>query len=173
LSSIEFYAYYIEQFDLIFYQTVRLYENSSKTRALPYRGIEMSKLLIEGSRKLEGIIRIHGAKNSILPILAATILCQGNCVIHNCPILSDVYASIDILEYLGADVRIENHDIIVNTQNIYKYDIPDFLMREMRSSVIFLGAIIGRLKQAKISLPGGCEIGPRPIDLHLESMKQM
>ncbi|MDR3179042.1 MAG: UDP-N-acetylglucosamine 1-carboxyvinyltransferase [Oscillospiraceae bacterium] len=133
----------------------------------------MSKLLIQGSHRLEGQISIHGAKNSALPILAATILCRGECVIHNCPILSDVNVSLKILEYLGAKVKQEKHDIIINTEDINKYDIPEFLMRQMRSSIIFLGAIIARMNKAKVSFPGGCELGPRPIDLHLKALKQM
>jgi UDP-N-acetylglucosamine 1-carboxyvinyltransferase len=133
----------------------------------------MEKLLIEGGQKLEGNVKIHGAKNSILPVLAATILCKGESVINNCPILSDVMISVKILEHLGAKVKIENHTVVVNTDSICRHDVPDFLMREMRSSIVFLGAILGRLKKAKVSLPGGCELGPRPIDLHLEAMKQM
>jgi UDP-N-acetylglucosamine 1-carboxyvinyltransferase len=136
-------------------------------------GGKMDKLLIEGGKKIEGNIKIHGAKNSILPILAATVLCEGDCVLHNCPIISDVEISLKILEYLGAKIKVENHTIIINTNNIHKYEIPDFLMREMRSSIIFWGAVLSRMKKAKVSLPGGCELGPRPIDLHLDAMKHM
>ncbi|MDR1467060.1 MAG: UDP-N-acetylglucosamine 1-carboxyvinyltransferase [Oscillospiraceae bacterium] len=133
----------------------------------------MSKLLICGAHRLEGRVPIYGAKNSALPILASTILCSGECVIHNCPILSDVDVSLKILEYLGAKIQKQNHDIIINAKNIDRYDIPEFLMRQMRSSIIFLGAIISRMKKAKVSFPGGCELGPRPIDLHLKALKQM
>ena len=133
----------------------------------------MSKLLIDGFRKLEGEVNIHGAKNSVLPILASTILCKGDCIIHNCPNLSDVEVSIDILKYLGAIVKRESNTLIVNTNSIFRYDIPDSLMREMRSSIIFLGAISSRYKKARLSFPGGCELGPRPIDLHLKALKKM
>lgn len=134
---------------------------------------EVSKLFIEGFSKLDGEINIHGAKNSVLPILASTILCKGDCIINNCPDLSDVNVSIKILRHLGAYVKREKNTLIVNTDPIFRYDIPDLLMREMRSSIIFLGAIVARFKEAKLSFPGGCELGPRPIDLHLEAFKKM
>lgn len=133
----------------------------------------MSKLLIEGLHDLNGEICVHGAKNSVLPILAATILCSGDCVIHNCPKLSDVEVSIKILKYLGCSVKREENTLVINSDNMNRYDVPDFLMREMRSSIIFLGAIISRMQKASLSLPGGCELGPRPIDIHLKALKQM
>lgn len=133
----------------------------------------MSRLLIEGLHKLDGEICVHGAKNSVLPILAATILCSGDCVIHNCPRLSDVEVTIRILKYLGCSVKREENTLIINSDNIDKYDIPDILMREMRSSIIFLGAIVSRMRKANLSFPGGCELGARPIDIHLEALKQM
>ena len=133
----------------------------------------MEKLLIQGGNKLNGEISIHGAKNSILPILSATIGCSGECVIHNCPKLSDVDVTIKILEYLGAKIKREDHTLIVNTSSIIRNDIPDYLMREMRSSIVFLGAIISRFGRATLSFPGGCELGPRPIDLHLKALEQM
>lgn len=135
--------------------------------------IAISKLIINGVNKLSGEVNVHGAKNSVLPILAATILCGDECVIHNCPHLSDVDVSIRILSYLGAKIKREGNTLIVDTKDISKYDIPDALMREMRSSIIFLGAVLSRTKRAIISLPGGCELGPRPIDLHISALKQM
>lgn len=133
----------------------------------------MSKLVIQGGNKLYGEVFTHGAKNSVLPILSATIGCSGECVIHNCPKLSDVDVTIKILEYLGAKVKKEEHTLIVDTSNIIRNDIPDFLMREMRSSIVFLGAIVSRFGRARLSFPGGCELGPRPIDLHLKALEQM
>lgn len=133
----------------------------------------MSKFIIKGFNKLIGEVSVHGAKNSVLPILAATVLCDDECVIHNCPYLSDVGVTIQILNHLGAKTKRENETLIVNTKNIFRNDIPDALMREMRSSIIFLGAILSRNKKAIISLPGGCELGPRPIDLHINALKQM
>lgn len=136
-------------------------------------GVFVEKLEIQGGNKLKGEIFIHGAKNSILPILSATIGCSGECVIHNCPKLSDVNVTIKILKYLGASVKREGHTLIVNTSGITKSDIPDYLMREMRSSIVFLGAIVSRFGKATLSFPGGCELGPRPIDLHLKALEQM
>ncbi len=133
----------------------------------------MSKLIIEGSRRLRGNTKVQGSKNSILPILAACIICKDECVIHNCPNILDVRVTRRILEYLGCKTSFENHTFIVNSKDIFKNDIPDFLMREMRSSIIFLGSLISGIGSAKLSLPGGCELGPRPIDIHLDSLRQL
>ena len=133
----------------------------------------VSKLLIEGNRKLNGFVTIQGSKNSVLPILAATVLCSDKCVLHNCPNLLDVNFSIKILEYLGAKVIKSDNDLLIDTSTIDRYDIPDYLMKEMRSSIIFLGAIVSRMKKAKLSFPGGCELGPRPIDFHLNAFRKM
>ncbi|MCI1966737.1 MAG: UDP-N-acetylglucosamine 1-carboxyvinyltransferase [Oscillospiraceae bacterium] len=133
----------------------------------------MSKLLIHGTRKLEGEVQIHGAKNSTLPLMAASLLCGGECVLHNCPALSDVDTAIKILRHLGCKVERSAGDVVINPISAGSYDIPDCLMREMRSSIIFLGAIISRLQRAVLSFPGGCELGPRPIDLHLASLRKM
>ncbi len=133
----------------------------------------MSELIIEGSRRLEGEIKLQGAKNSILPILASCIMCKGECIIHNCPNISDVDATIKILNHLGCKTNFENGTIIIDSSEVFKSTIPEFLMREMRSSIIFLGSLISTMGSAKLSLPGGCEIGPRPIDLHLDGLRQM
>lgn len=133
----------------------------------------VSKLLIEGNKRLNGYVTIQGSKNSVLPILAATVICSDKCVLHNCPDLLDVNVSIKILEYLGANVTKYDNDLLIDTSNIQRYDIPDYLMKEMRSSIIFLGAILSRMKRAKLSFPGGCELGPRPIDFHLKAFRQM
>ena len=133
----------------------------------------MAKLLIEGLHPLQGKATIHGAKNSVLPILAATILADSPSVLHNCPGLSDVNATIQILRYLGCKVEKEGHTIWVDPSGVSRSDIPTALMREMRSSIIFLGAIAAKMGQAKLSLPGGCELGPRPIDLHLKALRAM
>lgn len=130
----------------------------------------MSAYLVEGGRPLDGSVRIHGAKNSVLPILAACLLVPGECVVRNCPDLSDVTASLDILRHLGCAVRREGDAVIVDASAPTGWDVPDDLMREMRSSVIFLGAVLGRMGQADLCAPGGCELGPRPIDLHLAAM---
>ena len=129
----------------------------------------MSKFVIEGKNRLCGEIDIQGAKNSVLPVLAATLLFEGISVIHNCPELSDVDVAIKILSFLGCKCKRENDTVIVDAINVNCDRIPDDLMREMRSSVMFLGAILARCSSAVISSPGGCELGPRPIDLHISS----
>lgn len=133
----------------------------------------MSKLIIDGGRRLEGEIDVQGAKNAVLPILAAAIISDGKNIIYNCPNLSDVETTIAVLKNLGCNVKRVGNSIEVDSSNISEYTIPDELMRKMRSSIIFLGAIIAKCKKAEVSMPGGCEIGNRPIDLHLKALKQL
>lgn len=133
----------------------------------------MSFFEITGRRRLSGSLAVHGAKNSVLPILAACILSPGECVIGNCPHLSDVTATLEILRGLGCRVGREADAVIVDASGVNSGEIPEHLMREMRSSVIFLGAILARLGTARISYPGGCELGPRPIDLHLDALRKL
>lgn len=133
----------------------------------------MDKLVINGSKRLTGEIEVHGSKNSVLPILAACVLSQGENIIHNCPMLSDVDAALKILVELGCKVKREEHTVCVDSSGVNGFEISDSLMREMRSSVIFLGAILGRTGKAVLSTPGGCEIGLRPIDMHISAMEQL
>ncbi|MBQ7294883.1 MAG: UDP-N-acetylglucosamine 1-carboxyvinyltransferase [Clostridia bacterium] len=133
----------------------------------------MEKLVICGGRRLSGEIDVQGAKNSALPILAATVLIKGESVIHNCPDLSDIDAAIKILKHLGCKVKKENNTLMVDSREISCYNIPDTLMREMRSSIVFLGSVLGRMGKAVMSSPGGCDIGLRPIDLHLSSLRTL
>ena len=133
----------------------------------------MSAFLVGGGRPLYGAVDIHGAKNSVLPILAAAILAGGPCVIHNCPSLSDVDASLAILRHLGCRAERQGEAVTVDSGPMCRCHVPDSLMREMRSSVIFLGAILARAGEARLSMPGGCELGPRPIDLHLAALRAM
>ena len=133
----------------------------------------MANLVIQGPSRLNGALSVHGAKNSTLPLMAATLLCDGECVLHNCPQLSDVDASTRILRHLGCKVIREGSTVTVDARNAQYWDIPDALMREMRSSIVFLGAIINRMHKATLSFPGGCELGPRPIDLHLQALRKM
>lgn len=133
----------------------------------------MSKLIIEGGHKLSGAVTIHGAKNGALPILAATLLAKGPSEIQNCPALSDVAASVRILRYLGCTVSRSDGCVAVDSAGLNRCDIPDSLMREMRSSIVFLGAIAARTGEAHMSFPGGCELGTRPIDLHLSALRQL
>ncbi len=134
--------------------------------------VKMEKLLIRGQNRLKGSLQIHGAKNSVLPIMAATLL-SGNCVIHNCPRLTDVDAACNILSFLGAKNKREGDSILVQEATGDCCCIPDDLMRMMRSSIVFLGAIIAKCGEARISMPGGCELGPRPIDLHLAALEKL
>lgn len=133
----------------------------------------MSQLLIKGGSRLTGETAVQGAKNSVLPILAATLLTGGQVELRNCPRLRDVDASIRILRALGCDARWEGDSLLVDTAGLNGCVIPDILMREMRSSAIFLGAILARCGQAELSYPGGCELGPRPIDLHLSGLREL
>lgn len=133
----------------------------------------MPYLSLEGGRPLAGEVVVQGAKNSILPILAASVLSGGVCRIRGCPRLSDVATTIEILRHLGCRVWWEDADLLVDAAVLSRWDIPDALMRRMRSSVIFLGAILSRCGRAEISYPGGCELGPRPIDLHLAALRTL
>lgn len=133
----------------------------------------MSYLLIEGGRRLGGTVPIHGAKNAVLPLLSACLLCTEECELHNCPRLSDVEGSLGILRHLGCRAVQEGDVITVSAASPVSRAVPDALMRQMRSSIVFLGAMIARLGEAHMAFPGGCELGPRPIDLHLSALRQM
>ena len=133
----------------------------------------MSRLLIRGGNRLQGEVTIQGAKNSVLPILAATILTGGSVELRRCPRLRDVEASIRILQALGCKAGWRGDMLEVDTAGMTGCDVPDALMREMRSSVIFLGAILARCGEASLTSPGGCELGPRPIDLHLSGLRAL
>ncbi len=134
----------------------------------------MSQYLIEGGCCLNGEVQIQGAKNSVLPILAATLLNGGQTLLNGCPRLRDVDASMRILRHLGCRARwLGAGQLEVQTEQLGRPEITDSLMREMRSSSIFLGALLARCKEAVISQPGGCELGPRPIDLHLAGLRAL
>ncbi|MEE0410315.1 MAG: UDP-N-acetylglucosamine 1-carboxyvinyltransferase [Clostridia bacterium] len=133
----------------------------------------MNKLVIDGGFPLKGEITVQGAKNAVLPILAASIMAEGESVIHNCPKLRDVEKTGVILEDLGCTVRRERESVYINPENMNDCRIDEKLMREMRSSIIFLGAILTVWNKAEVGMPGGCPIGLRPIDLHIKALKQM
>jgi len=133
----------------------------------------MQRLEVSGGNRLRGTVSVGGAKNSVLPILAATLINGGENVLHNCPDLRDVDSAIAILRHLGCTVEREGHTIRVDSSTIHRCDVPDKLMREMRSSVIFLGPILARCGEAVLTFPGGCELGPRPIDLHLDALRKL
>lgn len=133
----------------------------------------MSKMLITGRQRLQGDVTVQGAKNSALPILAATVLTKGESVLYNCPDLSDVEASLQILRYLGCRAQRSGSTVLVQSDGLCRHDIPDELMRKTRSSIVFLGAVLAAAGRARLCFPGGCEIGMRPIDLHLKALRRL
>ena len=133
----------------------------------------MSCYHIRGGRPLEGRLTVQGAKNSALPILAATLLAPGESVIENCPCLSDVDAALAILTGLGCRVWRREDTVGVDAAVLAGAEISRELMEEMRSPVVFLGAMLARMGRAALTYPGGCELGPRPIDLHLAALRTL
>ncbi len=133
----------------------------------------MSNLIIAGGSRLSGIIEVPGAKNSVLPVLAATLLNNGTSILENCPELDDVITMLDILSELGCTVRRKEGRIEVDASTLTSNCIPELLARRMRSSIVILGAILARCGEVEFSYPGGCEIGLRPIDMHLKALEQM
>lgn len=133
----------------------------------------MEKLIITGGRPLNGKVRIPGAKNTVLPILAAAIISGKKSVIIDCPKIRDVELTIEILRDLGCVAFWEDDKLIIDSKNITKTKIKDELMDKMRSSIILTGAILARMGEAVTTYPGGCELGLRPIDLHIKAFKQM
>ena len=133
----------------------------------------MSIWRVWGGAPLNGSVQIQGSKNSVLPIMAAAILAGCETELLNCPELSDVAASINILKYLGCTVQRSGDIVNIDSRGMCRCHIPHELMKEMRSSVIFLGPILARCGEAVLSMPGGCELGPRPIDLHLDALKAL
>ena len=130
----------------------------------------MDKILIHGGRPLSGSIRVSGSKNSALPILAATLLTREPCIIHRVPDLSDTHYMLQILTHLGAEVERASGTVTVRAEKINSI-APYEVVRKMRASVSVLGPLLGRCKEATVSLPGGCIIGDRPIDLHLKGFE--
>lgn len=133
----------------------------------------MYKYIIKGGNRLHGEVDISGSKNASLPILAATLISGKTCRLYNVPNIEDVKITLDILKSLGCKVKREKNKVTINSRDASKTIIPDELMRKLRSSVIVAGAILSRFKEVQFSYPGGCEIGARPIDLHLENFKRI
>ena len=133
----------------------------------------MPSYIIEGGKRLEGEVNISGSKNASLPIMAAAILNPGVTKLYNIPNIRDTKITQDILRFLGCKVKKRSDKIEIYSKNIVKKEIPEHLMHQMRSTVILAGALIGRFREARFSYPGGCDIGARPIDLHLESFKKL
>ncbi len=133
----------------------------------------MSSYIIEGGRKLEGEVTVSGSKNASLPIIAASILNKGTTKLYDIPNIQDTRITLEILKYLGCKVKKSHGKIEINSKNVTKKEIPEHLMSQMRSTVVLAGAILGRFKEARFSYPGGCDIGARPIDLHLSAFKKL
>jgi len=126
---------------------------------------------VTGGTPLRGSVRVQGSKNAVLPVIAASLLCPNETELLHCPHLSDVDAAVDILRYLGCSAQQSGDVLAIDTRHPDRCDIPKELMHRMRSSVIFLGPMLARFGQAQVSVPGGCELGERPIDLHLHAMR--
>jgi UDP-N-acetylglucosamine 1-carboxyvinyltransferase len=133
----------------------------------------MEKLIIDGARKLQGEISISGAKNAALPLIAATLLAPGWHVIHNVPDLRDTRTILALLETLGAKWKREGTTLSVNTDSLNSFEASYDLVKTMRASILVLGPLLARMGKTRVSLPGGCAIGARPIDFHLQGLKNM
>lgn len=133
----------------------------------------MAQYIIQGGNKLEGEISASGSKNASLPIIAASILSGKNTILYNVPNIQDTKITLEILRFLGCKTDKKNGKIIIDSSTMQKTEIPKELMHKLRSSVILAGAILGRFKKAVFSYPGGCDIGARPIDLHIKALKKL
>lgn len=137
------------------------------------RGMHLRYLEIEGGKKLDGDIRVQGSKNAVLPILTSCILGRGICRIENCPRISDVEVTLEILKAVGCKVTQENHTVCVDATDVDGCEIPASEAARTRSSVLFLGALTGRCRRAVLPVPGGCAIGARPVDLHRRALEEL
>ncbi len=133
----------------------------------------MTELKIAGNTRLQGKAKIHGAKNAILPIMAASILTENITVLHNVPELTDVEVMAEILRHLNCKVKREGHTLTIDTSGIVNVKVPEYLTKRMRASNLIWGSLIGRFKEASIPMPGGCLIGSRPMDYHIKGMRQL
>ena len=133
----------------------------------------MEKFIVTGEVQLDGRVRVNGAKNAALPLMAATLLCSGTSVIHGVPDLRDIRMMENIMVLLGAKIRREKSTLVIDTSNVCRVEIPEYLMREMRASVFFMGPLLGRFRQVRLYYPGGCAIGPRPINLHIKALEKI
>lgn len=130
----------------------------------------MDEIIIKGGRSLKGEVVVGGAKNAALPILAASLLVGGRFTFHNVPVLKDIDSIKELLANMGADVETDGHTVYIDTKNLNCFEAPYEQVRKMRASILVLGPLLSRMKKAKVSLPGGCAIGARPIDLHLSGL---
>lgn len=133
----------------------------------------MEAFVVRGGRKLEGTMRVDGAKNAALPILAASVLTEETVVLQGVPMISDVRKMTDILTMLGCQIRRDGHTLTLDAGGLNRTEMPDALSKQIRSSIFLLGPILSRFRQATVTYPGGCEIGLRPIDLHLSGLRSL
>jgi UDP-N-acetylglucosamine 1-carboxyvinyltransferase len=133
----------------------------------------MDKFIIHGGKKLSGSVKVSGAKNASLALMPASILAAGVSTFQNTPVLNDVFTMIKLLRHLGAEIKFENEKLEIDTSDILEYTAPYEHVKKMRASVYVLGPLLARFGKAKVSLPGGCAWGPRPVNLHLEAMKKL
>ena len=133
----------------------------------------MAKIIVKKSEPLRGSVKIDGAKNAVLPIIAATLLVKGKSVLHEVPDLTDVHVISDLIRHLGAEVEYKDNTLTVDASNLTTCEAPYDLVRKMRASFFVMGPLLARFNQTKISMPGGCSIGTRPIDLHLKGFKAL
>ena len=133
----------------------------------------MSNYIIEGGKRLFGDTYVSGSKNASLPIMAASVLNRGITKLYNVPNIHDTQMMIEILKNIGCKVKRNQHKVVIDSRNVNKFEIPENLMNQMRSSVIFAGAILGKYNKVRFSYPGGCDIGSRPIDLHLKGFEKL
>jgi UDP-N-acetylglucosamine 1-carboxyvinyltransferase len=133
----------------------------------------VDKILVQGGRPLAGRVRISGAKNAALPIIVSGLLCDGTNTFTNVPNLRDIRSTMELLDHLGVNCRMGDHTVQVNGSGLNNSEAPYDLVRKMRASILVLGPLVARLKKARVSLPGGCAIGARPINLHLEGLEKL
>ena len=133
----------------------------------------MEAFVVRGGRKLEGTMRVDGAKNAALPILAASVLTEETVVLQGVPMISDVRKMTDILTMLGCRIRRDGHTLTLDAGGLNRTEMPDALSKQIRSSIFLLGPILSRFRQGTVTYPGGCEIGMRPIDLHLSGLRSL
>ncbi len=133
----------------------------------------MDKILVEGGRSLKGQVRISGAKNAALPILVSSLLTEGSNTYSNVPDLKDIASIKELLSNLGARAETQGNTVYVDTGRVLSYEAPYDVVRKMRASILVLGPMVARLQKARVSMPGGCAIGARPINLHLKGLAQL
>ena len=133
----------------------------------------MDKLIINGPSKLNGNVSISGAKNAALPILTASILSSQNIELENIPELQDIKTTIKLLEEFGVRVSQKEHSLICNAEKVNKFDAPYEMVKTMRASILVLGPLLARFREARVSMPGGCAIGSRPVDIHIKGLEAM